>query len=59
MPWLEVDGPDEIGINLDGEPYAAKRMRFSVKRRALRLHLPDDSPLLRDEPLLRDQQQTA
>ena len=59
VPWLEVDGPDEIGINLDGEPYAAKRMRFSVKRRALRLHLPDDSPLLRDEPLLRDQQQTA
>lgn len=51
VPWLEVDAPDEIDINLDGEPFAAKRMHFSVKRRALRLHLPVDSPVLRDEPL--------
>ncbi|WP_413043795.1 lipid kinase YegS [Pseudomonas sp. YJ42] len=53
VPWIEVEAPDEIDINLDGEPFAAKRMRFSVKRRALRLHLPDGSPLLRDEPLPR------
>lgn len=53
VPWLEVEAPDEININLDGEPLAAKRMRFSVKRRALRLHLPDGSPLLQDEPLPR------
>jgi lipid kinase YegS len=54
VPWLEVDAPEEISINLDGEPVAAKRMCFSVKRRALRLHLPVDSPLLRDEPLIED-----
>lgn len=52
VPWIEVEAPDEIAINLDGEPSAAKRMRFSVRRRALRLHLPTESPLLRDEPLV-------
>jgi len=51
VPWLEVEAPQEIDVNLDGEPFAAQHMRFSVRRRALRLHLPDDSPLLRDEPL--------
>lgn len=54
VPWLEVEGPKEIAINLDGEPITAERMRFTVRRRALRLHLPADSPLLREEPLLRN-----
>ncbi|MBA1277734.1 MULTISPECIES: lipid kinase YegS [Pseudomonadaceae] len=54
VPWLEVEAPKEIAINLDGEPFTAERMRFTVKRRALRLHLPADSPLLREEPLLRN-----
>lgn len=52
VPWLEAEAPDEIDINLDGEPSAAKRMRFSVRPKALRLHLPSDSPLLRGEPLV-------
>lgn len=52
VPWLEVEAPDAIDINLDGEPVTAKEMRFTVKRRALRLHLPFDSPLLRDEALI-------
>lgn len=56
VPWLEVEAPDEISINLDGEPCSAKRMRFSIRRRALRLHLPEGSPLMRDEPLLGNNQ---
>lgn len=52
VPWLEVEAPDAIDINLDGEPVTAKQMRFTVRRRALRLHLPFDSPLLRDEALV-------
>lgn len=48
LPWLEIESPEEIDINLDGEPAAAKHMRFSARSRALRLHLPDDSPLLSD-----------
>jgi len=59
VPWLEVEAPDEIDINLDGEPKAANRMRFSVKRRALRLHLPEDSPLLRHDPLQRGNHASA
>lgn len=46
--WFEVDAPEEIDINLDGEPVTAKHMRFSVRRRVLSMHLPVDSPLLRD-----------
>ena len=48
LPWLEIESPKEIDINLDGEPAAAKHMRFSARSRALRLHLPGDSPLLSD-----------
>ena len=58
-PWFEVEAPEEISINLDGEPIAAKQMHFSVKRRALRLHLPVDSPLLRDEPLIENDHPSA
>lgn len=48
LPWVEIEAPEEIDINLDGEPAAAKHMRFSVRSGALRLHLPTDSPLLSD-----------
>lgn len=51
VPWLEVDGPVEIDINLDGEPSSAKRMRFTVRPGCLKVHLPVDSPLLLNEPL--------
>jgi lipid kinase YegS len=51
VPWVEIEGPDEIDINLDGEPVAAKKMRFSVRAKSLKLHLPLSSPLLHAEPL--------
>ena len=53
LPWVEIDGPDEIDINLDGEPVAAQRMRFALRSKALRLHLPLNSPLLHSAPLPR------
>lgn len=46
VPWLEVEGVEPIDINLDGEPVAAARLRFTVKPGALNLHLPVDCPLL-------------
>lgn len=46
VPWLEVDAPTPIDINLDGEPLTGARLRFEVRARALRMHLPADSPLL-------------
>ena len=47
VAWLEVDAPEAININLDGEPCVGEQLRFAVRPRALRLHLPADCPLLR------------
>ncbi|AGA86387.1 lipid kinase YegS [Stutzerimonas stutzeri] len=46
VPWLEVEAPSAIDINLDGEPSTAAHLRFDVRAGALRLHLPADCPLL-------------
>lgn len=46
VPWVEVEAPDGLDINLDGEPSKGDRLRFAVRPRALRVHLPSDSPLL-------------
>ena len=46
LPWLEIEAPDGLDLNLDGEPLHSARVRFELRRRALRLHLPTDSPLL-------------
>ena len=46
LPWLEVEAPEGLDINLDGEPLTGNRLRFAARPGALRLHLPDISPLL-------------
>ncbi|MNO97851.1 putative lipid kinase YegS [compost metagenome] len=46
LPWVEVDAREDLDVNLDGEPLELRRMRFAVRPAALRLHLPDDSPVL-------------
>ena len=46
LPWLEVETPEGLDINLDGEPLEGKRLRFAARAGALRLHLPEISPLL-------------
>ncbi|MEO4046452.1 lipid kinase YegS [Pseudomonas sp. CAU 1711] len=46
LPWLEVEAPEGLDINLDGEPLRRSASRFGVRAAALRLHLPDGSPLL-------------
>ncbi|PTU04574.1 lipid kinase YegS, partial [Pseudomonas sp. HMWF031] len=33
-------------INLDGEPLEGNSLRFSARPAALRVHLPEQSPLL-------------
>lgn len=53
VPWLEVEAPTAININLDGEPFTGASLRFDVRPRALRLHVPAESPLL--QPNLRAQ----
>jgi lipid kinase YegS len=46
VPWLEVEAPEGLDINLDGEPLESQRLRFAARPGALRLHLPSISPLL-------------
>lgn len=46
VPWVEVEAPEGLDINLDGEPLESTRVRFAVRTGALRMHLPPGSPLL-------------
>lgn len=46
LAWLEVETPEDLHINLDGEPMRGQRFRFATRPGGLWLHLPVDSPLL-------------
>lgn len=46
LPWLEVEAPEGLDFNLDGEPLESRHLRFAARPGALRVHLPDSSPLL-------------
>lgn len=46
LPWLEVEAPEGLDLNLDGEPMESRKLRFAAMPAALRVHLPEDSPLL-------------
>ena len=48
LPWLEIEAPEGLDLNLDGEPRKGRSMRFVARREALRVHLPNGSPLLDD-----------
>ncbi len=46
LPWLTLETPREIHLNLDGEPLAGTTFRVEVVPRGLRCFLPEDCPLL-------------
>jgi diacylglycerol kinase family enzyme len=46
LPWIEIKVSEGLYINLDGEPLEGDSLRFSVRPGALRVHLPEASPLL-------------
>jgi len=46
-PWLESTSKNVIPVNLDGEPYRSKHIRFEVVPLAIDLVLPKDSPCLK------------
>lgn len=48
LPWLQIDAPEGLDLNLDGEPREGHSMRFAARAKALRVHLPAQSPLLSD-----------
>ncbi|WP_260955081.1 lipid kinase YegS [Pseudomonas citri] len=52
LPWVEIKVAQGLDINLDGEPLEVDSLRFAVRAKALRMHLPSDSPLLGDRMAL-------
>ncbi|MBM1189882.1 lipid kinase YegS [Pseudomonas weihenstephanensis] len=46
MPWVEITSAEGLSINLDGEPMTGHARRFAVRKGALKVHLPQGSPLL-------------
>ncbi|MCY1558048.1 lipid kinase YegS [compost metagenome] len=46
LPWLEIEAPEGLDLNLDGEPMEGRQLRFSTRAGALAVHLPIASPLL-------------
>ena len=48
LPWVEVEVPTGLHVNLDGEPIKDTKLRFEAFKHWLRFHLPDDSPVLSD-----------
>ena len=46
LPWVEIKSAQGLSINLDGEPMAQEASRFSVRKGALQVHLPEGSPLV-------------
>lgn len=52
LPWVEIEAPQGLDLNLDGEPTEARSLRFTTRAAALRLHLPQNSPLLQRNTLL-------
>jgi lipid kinase YegS len=45
LPWVELEAPEAIQVNLDGEPISGKKLRFEVLPGALEVCVPPDSPL--------------
>ena len=46
VPWAECESKVDMPINLDGEPFHARKTRFEVLPGALRAVLPADCPML-------------
>lgn len=46
LAWIEIDCPDPLTLNLDGEPVESRHFRIDCVPGRLRMHLPPDSPLL-------------
>ncbi|HHX8586608.1 lipid kinase YegS [Vibrio alginolyticus] len=44
--WLEIDFPNPLPLNLDGEPYHSRIIRFDVQPKSIRLVVPQDCPCL-------------
>jgi lipid kinase YegS len=46
IPWLELEAPEPMQVNLDGEPISGTKLRFEVLPGALRVCLPENIPVV-------------
>lgn len=46
LPWVELEGDAPFVLNLDGEPVESDRFRIDCVAGRVRMHLPDQCPLL-------------
>ena len=46
MPWVEIAADEPFVLNLDGEPVESRRFKIECSADRLRMHLPEDCPLL-------------
>ncbi|WP_312735901.1 lipid kinase YegS [Stenotrophomonas sp.] len=46
LPWLQIDAPQALTLNLDGEPVQAQRFRIDCVAGRVRMHLPAGCELL-------------
>jgi lipid kinase YegS len=46
LAWLEIDCPQPLTLNLDGEPVESRHFRIDCVPGRVRMHLPAGSPLL-------------
>lgn len=47
LPWLRIDAPEPMVLNLDGEPLLSRRFRIDCVPGRIRMHLPPACPLLK------------
>ena len=45
LPWVEIQAPRPLTLNLDGEPVQAMTFRIECMPKRVRMHLPADCPL--------------
>lgn len=50
LPWVAIEAPEPLVLNLDGEPVESTRFRIDCVPRRVRMHLPADCPLLLQPP---------
>ncbi len=46
LPWVEIAADEPFVLNLDGEPVESRRFKIECSGHRLRMHLPEDCPLL-------------
>ncbi len=44
--WLEIDFPNQLPLNLDGEPYRSRKVSFEMLPKSISLVLPKDCPCI-------------